>query len=81
MIVPDPGSWTQEKAGRTRQFDTLIMVPIDWIALTAGILLLGIMVVYPIFNNGVSVVVSNVNSTLSGIALDVSAGTIENLNP
>ncbi len=42
-------------------------VTIDWVALTAGILLLGIMVVYAIFNNGVSNSVSNVNSTLFGV--------------
>ncbi len=56
-------------------------VTIDWVALTAGVLLLGIMVVYAIFNNGVSSLVSNVNSTLTGIALDVSIGTVINQNP
>ncbi len=33
-------------------------VTIDWVALTAGILLLGIMVVYAIFNGGVAVLVN-----------------------
>ena len=56
-------------------------VTIDWVALTAGILLLGIMVVYAIFNNGVSTLVSNVNSTLSGITTNVNVGTITNMNP
>lgn len=56
-------------------------VTIDWVALTAGILLLGIMVVYAIFNNGVSTLVSKVNSTLSGVVTSVSVGTVENLNP
>ncbi len=56
-------------------------VTIDWVALTAGILLLGIMVVYAIFNNGVSSLVSNVNSTLVGVAMDVSIGTVINQNP
>jgi len=51
-------------------------VTIDWVALTAGILLLGIMVVYAIFNNGVSTLVSNVNSTLSGVSSDVSLETV-----
>jgi len=55
-------------------------VTIDWVALTAGILLLGIMVVYTIFNNGVANLVSNVNSTLSGISTGVSVGTINNTN-
>ncbi len=54
-------------------------VTIDWVALTAGILLLGIMVVYAIFNNGVASLVTNVNSTLSGIAIDVSTGSLTNL--
>ncbi len=56
-------------------------VTIDWVALTAGVLLLGIMVVYAIFNNGVSSLVSNVNSTLEGVSTNVSIGTVENLNP
>lgn len=56
-------------------------VTIDWVALTAGILLLGIMVVYAIFNNGVSSLVSNVNSTLVDVTTDVSTGTTPNLNP
>ena len=56
-------------------------VTIDWVALTAGILLLGIMVVYAIFNNGVSSLVSNVNSTLVGVSTSVGIGTITNQNP
>ena len=39
-------------------------VTIDWVAITAAVLLLGIMVVYAIFNGGVSSLVSNINSTL-----------------
>jgi Flp pilus assembly pilin Flp len=53
-------------------------VTIDWVALTAGILLLGILVVYSIFNNGVSGLVSKINSTLQGVSIAVS-GT--SLNP
>ncbi len=56
-------------------------VTIDWVALTAGVLLLGIMVVYAIFNNGVSVLVSNVNSTLEGVSTNVNIGVAPNLNP
>ena len=55
-------------------------VTIDWVALTAGILLLGIMVVYAIFNNGVSTLVSKVNSTLEGVVTSVGIGTVENIN-
>ncbi len=56
-------------------------VTIDWVALTAGILLLGIMVVYAIFNNGVSTLVSSVNSTLESAGAGVNIGTLENQNP
>ena len=55
-------------------------VTIDWVALTAGLLLLGIMVVYAIFNDGVSPLVSNISSTLSGVSTGVSIGTITNQN-
>ncbi len=50
-------------------------VTIDWVALTAGILLLGIMVIYAIFNNGVASRISNINSTLEGATSDVTVGT------
>ena len=55
-------------------------VTIDWVALTAGILLLGIMVVYAIFNGGVSTLVGEINSEL-GVAVGVSTGTVPALNP
>jgi hypothetical protein len=54
-------------------------VTIDWVALTAGILLLGIMVVYAIFNNGVSVLVSNVNSTLESVSTTVPITSVDNI--
>jgi Flp pilus assembly pilin Flp len=40
-------------------------VTIDWVALTAGILLLGIAVVYGIFEGGVSQLATSINSNLS----------------
>ncbi len=40
-------------------------VTIDWVALTAGILLLGIAVVYGIFEGGVSSLATSINSNLS----------------
>ena len=55
-------------------------VTIDWVALTAGILLLGIMVVYAIFNNGVSSLVGNINTTLGDITTDVVVGDTPNIN-
>jgi Flp pilus assembly pilin Flp len=51
-------------------------VTIDWVALTAGILLLGILVVYSIFNNGVSGLVSKINSTLQGVSINVPSSSI-----
>ncbi len=50
-------------------------VTIDWVALTAGILLLGIMVVYAIFNQGVSGLVKNINATLAGVTTNINLGT------
>ncbi len=55
-------------------------VTIDWVALTAGILLLGIMVVYAIFNGGVSPLVGSINDTLSTAATDVDPGSVTNMN-
>ena len=40
-------------------------VTIDWVALTAGILLLGIAVVMGVFNSGVQPLVSSINTNLS----------------
>ena len=51
---------------------------IDWVALTAGILLLGIMAVYAIFNNGVAGLVNSINSTLASVTTSVSLG--DNIN-
>ena len=49
-------------------------VTIDWVALTAGILLLGIMVVYAIFNQGVSGLVKNINATLQSVTTNINVG-------
>ncbi|MEM9369577.1 MAG: hypothetical protein AAGA26_00335 [Pseudomonadota bacterium] len=54
-------------------------VTIDWVALTAGILLLAIALVYGIFNQGVDPLVDSINSALSGAASDISTGTPPNL--
>ena len=51
-------------------------VTIDWVALTAGILLLGIMVVYAIFNNGVAGLVVSINKTLRGMDPDPNVGIV-----
>ena len=52
-------------------------ITIDWLVLTAGILLLSIMILYTIFNNGVSTMTSNLNPALSGEGATVVIGTIE----
>lgn len=45
-------------------------VTIDWVALTAGILLLGLAVVSFIFSNGVDTLVGNISTTLGSAAVD-----------
>ena len=50
---------------------------IDWLVLTAGILLLGIMVVYTIGNDGVSKITSKFDPALSGEGANVVIGTID----
>lgn len=47
-------------------------VTIDWVSLTAGGLLLGIAVVYGIYEGGVLTLSQNINSNLGG-AVDVPA--------
>ena len=49
-------------------------VTIDWVALTAGILLLAITLVYSIFNNGVGDLASNINSNLAEAGANVDTG-------
>ncbi len=56
-------------------------VTIDWIALTSGVLIVGIIVVYAIYNNGVASVVTGVNSTLVSVSTDLDVGTLVNQNP
>ena len=42
-------------------------VTVDWIALTSGVLIVGVIVVYAIYNNGVTSVVMGVTEDLRGI--------------
>lgn len=42
-------------------------VTIDWVALSAGVLIVGITTIYTIYNNGVSVLVADIN--LNALAL------------
>ncbi len=50
---------------------------IDWLVLTTGILLLGIMVVYSIGNDGLSNLTPNINTALAGESANVIIGTID----
>lgn len=56
-------------------------VTIDWVALTAGILLLGIAVIYAIFNTGVASVVNQINDSLSAGIVSVNTGSVSIANP
>lgn len=47
-------------------------VTIDWVALTAGILLLGIALVFGIFNQGVVPLADRIGSSLATAATDVN---------
>ena len=51
-------------------------VTIDWVALTAGILLLGIAVVTFIFQNGVNPLVNSISDELAGAAVTNTATII-----
>jgi len=52
-------------------------VTVDWVALTAGVLLLGVVVVYAIFNDGVSGLVSKINSSLNTVSTDINLASID----
>lgn len=52
-------------------------VTIDWVALTAGILLLGIAIVYVIFQHGVAPLVTDINETLAGAAIGMDCTATE----
>ena len=50
-------------------------VTIDWVALTAGVLLVGMVVVFAIFNHGVAPAAKEINDTLAGITIETSIGS------
>lgn len=53
-------------------------VTIDWVALTAGGLLLGLALVWGIFNNGVDPVVDSIQDSLSAVQI-IAPGSAPNL--
>lgn len=56
---------------RSLRHDETGAVTVDWVGVTAGILLLGLMVVHSIFNVGVNDLVSDINSSLEIVNTDV----------
>lgn len=53
-------------------------VTIDWVALTAGVLLVGMVIVFAIFNQGVTPAATEVTDTLAGVTGQISTGTLNN---
>lgn len=56
-------------------------VTIDWVAMSAGMLLLGIALVFGIFNNGVDPLTTSMVDTMENTALSSSLGDAPELNP
>lgn len=54
--------------------DTSGAVTIDWVALTAGVLLVGMTVVFAIFNNGVSDLAQSLNDALESVESGIDTG-------
>jgi len=50
-------------------------ITIDWVTITAGILVLGIIAVFTIFKTGVSDLVSGVNAVPESAAFDIAIDT------
>lgn len=57
--------------------DDLGAVTIDWVAITAGVLMLGLVAIFAIYNNGVSPLVSKTNSTLGKMNISVPSATLQ----
>lgn len=55
-------------------------VTVDWVAITAGVILLAILVVFSIFNNGVAGLVSKSNETMADLALELDKPTLDTTN-
>jgi hypothetical protein len=55
-------------------------ITVDWVTVTAGILAAGIMVVYAIYNNGVSSLVVNIDSQADLFVGSADPGSVESIN-
>ena len=49
-------------------------ITVDWVALTAGILILGIVITFAIYNLGVKPMALSINQELKDIGTEVSVG-------
>lgn len=56
-------------------------VTIDWVGLTAGILLAGMVAIFAIYGNGVTVLTANVNTNMSNLTTYLNPGTVVQQNP
>lgn len=56
-------------------------ITVDWVVVTAGVLLAAIVAVYAIFNNGVANLVQGTNDVANTAMIDVDPGTVKNMNP
>ena len=52
------------------------VVTIDWVVLTSAVIALGLLVVYPIYNTGVSGLTQNVSDILVSVSQDDSNVTV-----
>ena len=48
---------------------------LDWVAMTAGILVLGLVLVYALFSGGVSSISRSINATLENSGTSIEAGS------
>ncbi|MEM7058171.1 MAG: hypothetical protein AAF557_11320 [Pseudomonadota bacterium] len=56
--------------------DTSGAVTIDWVALAAGVLLVGITVIYSIYTNGIGDLTSSLNSAMKSIDAGINTGAV-----
>lgn len=67
---------------RIRQFldDPSGAVTVDWVAVTAGLLLVAIVVVYALYNNRASTLVNSVNEANPGFGTTASLFHVDEVN-
>lgn len=55
-------------------------ITIDWVSLTAGVLIAGMITLYAIFNNGVGPLVDGTNEASTALFEDVDLGIVPDIN-